>query len=307
MSSGQQQAGRALEDPSIRTYRYVRAAIIGSMLLLFISLALQVASDGWAVKSSISEYYYYSVRGVLIGTLVTTGVALVAIQGRPGLEETALNLAGMLAPVVALVPTPLLPLGALQCVGSRSRCIPEEFLAGVVNNMSALLLLGVPLLAFAWWTALSAGRWDLPTRKGLAAATGVWALFALWFGPTASWPLRDSFLAWSHYASAIAMFGSVIVVVWYNALRTDCHFQMGRRPVSFRLVYFGVAAAMALTLLVSVVLYFGTVAESRQSLSIVFWLESVLLVLFVIFWVAQTVEFWDEGLPFEARETGRGR
>lgn len=292
-----------LEDPSIQTYRYVRAAIIGSMLMLFISLLLQVVADGWSVNSSISAYYYGSVRGVLIGTLVTTGVAIVAIKGRPGLEDTALNLAGMLAPVVALIPTPLLPMGTLGCPGTQKRCIPEEFLPGVVNNMSALLILGPPLLGFAWWTAMGSGAGDRPTRAGLVGATALWGTFALWFGPTQEWPLRDSFLVGAHYAAAIGMFALIITVVWYNALRTDCHFLMARRKVPIRPVYFIVAGAMALALAVAVVFYFATAQASLQSSSLVFWLEAVLLVLFVIFWIAQTVEFWDEGLPSEARSS----
>lgn len=303
MSGDQQPMGRVLEDTSIQTYRYVRAAIIGSMLFLFISLALQIGQDGWEVQSSVSAYYYWPVRGVLVGTLVTTGVALVAIKGRPGLEDTALNMAGMLAPVVALVPTPLLPLGGMLCPGSQRKCIPEEFLPGVVNNMSALLILGLPLLGFAWWTAIGTGRWDRPTRTSLVSATGLWGGFMLWFGPTAAWPLRASFLMWSHYAAAIAMFGLIIVVLWYNALRTDCHFRMGSMPVSYRPVYFTVATVMALTLVVSAVVYFATADASRASSSLVFWLEAALLVLFVVFWIAQTVEFWDEGLPAEARQT----
>lgn len=301
MSSDQQPLRRVLEDPSIQTYRYVRAAIISSMLLLFISLALQIGADGWEVKSSISEYYYWPVRGVLVGTLVTTGVALVAIKGRPGLEDTALNMAGMLAPVVALVPTPLPPLGEMLCPGSQRKCIPEDFLPGVVNNMSALIILGLPLLVFAWWTAIT-GRWDRPTRTSLVSVTGLWGASALWFGPTDAWPLRASFLMWSHYVAAIAMFGLIIVVLWYNALRSDCHFKMGSRPVSYRPVYFTVAAAMALTLVVSVVVYFTTAEASRASSSLVSWLEAALLVLFVVFWITQTAEFWDEGLPSEARQ-----
>ncbi len=301
MSSGQQLEQPVLEDPSVQTYRYVRAAIIGSMLLLFVSLALQVASDGWDVKSSISEYYYWPVRGVLIGTLMATGVAIVAIMGRPGLEDSSLNIAGMLAPVVALVPTPLTPPAGLRCPGAQQRCIPAEYLPGVVNNMSALLVLGLPLLGFAWWTAIGTGRWDRPTRTSLVAATVVWGVFAAWLGPTDGWPLRSSFLSWSHYVAAIGMFGLIIVVVWFNALRTDCHFRMGQKPVSYRLVYFVVATAMSLTLVVSVVVYFATSEASRESSSLVFWLEAVLLLLFVVFWIAQTVEFWDDGLPSEAR------
>lgn len=302
MNSGRQAGPSELEGPSIQTYRYVRAAIIGSMLLLFISLVLQVGADGGVVKGSISEYYYWPVRGILVGTLITTGVAVVAIKGRPGLEDTALNLVGMLAPLVALVPTPLLPFDEATCREGVERCIPAEFLPGVLNNVSALLLLGAPLLVFAWWTAVAAGRCDGATRVGLAAATALWTAVGLWFGPTSTWPLRESFMMWSHYAAAIAMFGLIIVVVWYNALRTDCHFHVARMRVSYRPVYVVIAATMALALLVSLIIFFATDQASRRSSTVLFWLEAVLLVLFVVFWIAQTVEFWKQGLPSEARD-----
>lgn len=301
MDSGGQAEPTELDGPSIQTYRYVRAAIIGSMLLLFISLILQVGADGGMVKGSISEYYYWPVRGILVGTLITTGVAVAALKGRPGLEDTALNLVGMMAPVVALVPTPLLPFNDAVCPGAIERCIPTEFLPGVVNNMSALLLLGLPLLGFAWWTAVAASRCDGATRAGLITATALWAVVAFWFGPTDAWPLRASFLLWSHYAAAIAMFGLIIVVVWYNALRTDCHFHVARMRVSYRPVYVVIAATMALALLVSLIIFFATNESSRESSTILFWLEAVLLVLFVIFWIAQTTEFWEQGLPSKAR------
>lgn len=301
MDSGGQAGPTELDGPSILTYRYVRAAIIGSMLLLFISLILQVGADGGMVKGSISEYYYWPVQAILVGTLITTGVAVVAIKGRPGLEDTALNLVGMLAPVVALVPTPLLPFNDATCPEAVKRCIPAEFLPGVVNNMSALLLLGLPLLVFAWWTAVAAGRCDGATLAGLIGATALWAAVGLWFGPTASWPLRQSFILWSHYAAAITMFAAIIMVVWYNALRTDCHFHVARMRVSYRSVYSIIAATMAVALVVSLIIFFATDEASRRSSSVLFWLEAALLVLFVAFWVVQTIEFWGEGLPSEAR------
>lgn len=300
MSSERRPALVQLDDASVQTYRYVRAAIIGSMVLLFISIILQVIDDGGTVKGSISEYYYWPVRGILVGTLLATGVAVVTVKGRPGLEDISLNLVGMLAPMVALVPTPLLPPDGTMCPDGQQRCIPEAFLPGVVNNMSALLLLGVPLLVFAWWTAISTGRCDGPTRTGLIAATGLWVVVAVWFGPVESWPLRPSFISWSHYSAAIAMFALIIVVVWFNALRSDRHIHVARMSVSYRGIYFGVAAAMALALVVALIVRFATSEASRQDSTILFWLEAVLLVLFVVFWIAQTREFWNRGLPTEA-------
>ncbi len=102
MSNAQPTANDPVDTPSVQTYRYVRASIVGSVLLLFVAVGVQIVADGGSVESSISAYYYGPVRSVFVGILVAMGLALVAIKGRSGLEEIALNLAGMLAPVAAV-------------------------------------------------------------------------------------------------------------------------------------------------------------------------------------------------------------
>ncbi len=285
-----------IDVASIQTYRYVRAAIIGAVLLLFLAVVLQIIADGGAIRSSISEYYYGPVRSVFVGTLVATGLALVAIKGRPVVEEIALNLAGMLAPVVAFVPTPV-PASDGLCREGAKRCIGAEFLPGVENNVAALILIGLPVLVLAWWTVIRSDVPNRATRLSLTGATVVWAGFAIWF----FWGPRDPFLETAHYVAALSMFGLIVVVVWYNALRTDHAFQMAGRFVSYRVIYRIIAGFMAVVLLMALVYYWASAASSRPDFPVVFVLEAVLLVLFTTFWLAQTLEFWDEGLPREAR------
>ncbi len=280
----------------ISTYRYVRAAIIGSVLLLFVAVAIQIIADGGAVEGSISAYYYGPVRGVFVGTLVATGLALVAVRGRPGPEEILLNLAGMLAPVVAFVPTPVLTAQA-ACRAGATRCIDPEFLPGVENNMSALILVGPAVLVFAWWTAVRSSTMTRSARLSLSAASVVWVGFALWF----FWGPRDLFLEAAHYVSAGLMFALIIAVVWFNALRTDHAFRVGGTSVSCRNVYRIIGGLMTLALLVALVFHWATRTEPDQSFPLIFVLEAVLLSLFLAFWVAQTWEFWNEGVPVEAR------
>src|SRR5205085_6408417 len=55
---------------------------------------------------SISAYYYTPVRGMFAGALLAIGACLVCIRGSTTVEDILLNVAGMLAPVVALIPTP---------------------------------------------------------------------------------------------------------------------------------------------------------------------------------------------------------
>ncbi len=286
----------AMDTTSIETYRYVRAAIIGSVLLLFASVGLQIIADGGRIESSISEYYYGPVRSVFVGTLVATGLALVAIKGRPVVEEIALNLAGMLAPVVAFVPTPI-PASEGLCRVGAERCIGAEFLPGVENNVAALILIGLPILVLAWWTVIRSEVPNRATRLSLTGATVVWLMFAIWF----FWGPRDPFLENAHYVAAISMFALIAVVVWYNAVRTDHAFRVSGRFVSYRLVYRIIAGLMAVSLLTALAYYVASPANSRPDFPIVFVLEAVLLLLFTAFWLAQTLEFWNQGLPREAQ------
>ncbi|MDO5737030.1 MAG: hypothetical protein Q4P15_11205 [Propionibacteriaceae bacterium] len=287
---------RAIDDPSRQTYRYVRAAIIGSVLLLFVSVTIQIIADGGAILSSISAYYYGPVRGVFVGVLVATGLALVAVKGRPGVEEISLNLAGMLAPVVAFVPTPLPAVDGSCRVGAQ-RCIAAEFLPGVENNMAALILIGAPLLVLAWWTAIRIIDFNRSVRLSLSGATAVWIGFAIWFffGP------RGAFLEAAHYVAAGLMFTLIVVVVGYNALRTDHALTVGETSVPCRHIYRVIGVLMALSLVSALVFHWVTRAALDRPFPLLFVLEAILLLLFMAFWIVQTWEFWNAGLPAEAK------
>ena len=92
------EAGRAQ-----KTYRYLRIGLIGAAVML----AAAVVIERWHVdcwQGSISAYYYTPVRAVFVGALVAVGLSLIVIKGE-GHEDVYLNIAGMLAPVVAFVPT----------------------------------------------------------------------------------------------------------------------------------------------------------------------------------------------------------
>src|SRR5687768_9133340 len=85
------------------TFRVMRCAIVAAALLLAIALALEAFRAG-SIRGSISAYFYSPVRSVFVGCLMAIGVSLIAIQARTVPEETFLNLAGLFAFVVALVP-----------------------------------------------------------------------------------------------------------------------------------------------------------------------------------------------------------
>src|SRR4051812_30911011 len=98
--TGQQQ----LVPFAIKSYRYLRLSIVVVVAALMASVLLEVIHAGcW--QESISAYYYTPTHAIFVGGLVAIGVALIAVKGSTDLEDALLNVAGVLAPIVAFVPT----------------------------------------------------------------------------------------------------------------------------------------------------------------------------------------------------------
>ena len=96
-------------DPAraaVTTYNSLRLALAALVLLLFGSVALEAWAAGGCLQPSISAYYYTPAGPVLVGVLVAAGVSLIALKGNTDAEDVLMNLAGMLAPGVAFIPTP---------------------------------------------------------------------------------------------------------------------------------------------------------------------------------------------------------
>ncbi|MFW0796925.1 hypothetical protein AAFP30_24180 [Gordonia sp. CPCC 205515] len=88
------------------TYFALRLMIAAGALLLPVVLVIWAAvSDDVDLQGSISGFYYTDARDVFVGIVVAVGVALIAYRGYSVGENWLLNLAGVLAIVVALVPT----------------------------------------------------------------------------------------------------------------------------------------------------------------------------------------------------------
>lgn len=90
----------------VQTYFVLRMVIAGG------AYALPLVLLGWAgiaadveLMGSISSFYYTPARSAFVGIVVAIGVALVAYRGYTRGENLLLNAAGILAVVVALVPT----------------------------------------------------------------------------------------------------------------------------------------------------------------------------------------------------------
>ncbi|WP_159096479.1 hypothetical protein [Miniimonas sp. S16] len=291
-------------EATLDTYRALRVALVGAGLLLIFSVVLQSVRVG-AVPSSISATFYSPVRGVLVSVLLAVGLALVAIKGRPGLENGLLDLAGLLVPLVGFVPTPIV-LATLPAVDAADfvcpdpgvACVPADVVPGVENNAAAYGLLGVVALGYVWLRLLAAARagqaWRSRTTRGVATATLAWAALGAWFlfG-------RTSFLMHAHYVCAVGFFALLTAVVWLNGRNTQPGADLLRMSErGYRRWYYGIAVTMAAAVIVAIVVFLvrgdGAVPET---LPVTFWLEIVLLLAFVAFWVLQTAEHWNHTAP----------
>lgn len=278
-----------LEVASRKTYRYLRVAVVAMALLLGVSVGIEIVfGPRGGILDSISAYYYTPVRGVFVGALVAVGLGLVAIKGREGPEDLMLNLAGMLAPVVALVPTPIsFPVAGFVV---ERRTVPDALVPAVENNVASLIVLGVVGLVFARAT-VEDGPYRSTHLRNMAGAGVLLAGLTAWFGLA-----RESFLEFGHYAAAVPMFGLIVGVAVVNARHTQRGAVTSRlAAATYRRAYGAIALLMGAVIVVAGVVFWLDSAGHRPFPSWLFWVEVVLLALFAVFWVLQTAENWDEG------------
>jgi hypothetical protein len=256
---------------AITTWRYLRLAMIALVIGLFTAVTYEIVRRGghcW--QTSISAYYYTHAQAIFVGTLIAIGTCLICLRGSTELEDILLNVAGMFAPVVALVPTP--KVGACASLPG----VPEDPTPNIENNVTALLAVG--LVAFLLLAALSWRR-----HQPTAAHIGYGLAFALWLG-VGLWFLhwRPSFVAHAHACAAYTMFGCMIAVAVVNAVS----FKHKQNDPNARNRYSAVAIAMISVPVLAVVggKYRVLAAEIDA------------IVLFAIFWAIQTEELWGEGV-----------
>ncbi|MEP7161663.1 MAG: hypothetical protein ABI746_11250 [Dermatophilaceae bacterium] len=273
-----------------QTYRYLRVGIVVLTAVLGASVVGVVASEGWVWRGSISAYFYSPARSVFVGALMAIGICLVALQGRLHLEEELLNLAGLLMPFVALVPAPY---AATTCGAART-CVPEDLVAGVVNNVWAFAVGAMGAIVVAAVVAARDGRLRGAVRWALLVQAGV--VVTMVAGLQLD---RVRFLAIAHYATATPLFLAMVAVVWVNGRATNRRLRLGDRSVGYGRMYGPIALGMLLVIAVAGVLaaweFFigGRVLSGRW----LFWVETLVLGGFAAFWVVQTAEFWQETVP----------
>ena len=251
------------------TYRYIRFALSGLLLMLTISVAAETARTGW--QTSISAYYYTAAGPVFVAVLSAVGVCLLALRGFTDAENVCLNLAGISAPMVAFVPTP-------------ARGHHPDVHAIVNNALSFLAVLAVGYVAvLAVLLRRRAAGW--PTRWGLAGLVAT----ALAWAIGVAWILIDqtSFAAHAHALAAIFTF---VPFAGVAVLNTDWGVRViageaGASRTRFDAAYWWVIGGMALVVVVFAVLWRWRFA--------LLGVEVGLLALFAVFWALQTIDLID--------------
>ena len=279
----------------VETTQYLRmgraAGAVGRGAAVVVEHARSGSGGRHCWQESISAYYYTPAGAFFVAALVTIGISLIALKGSTEIEDVLLNCAGFFAPVVAFVPTP-----------NRGRCGVITDTANrnlnIANNITAMLIMaGVALVVLAALKVRSGhvpGGGPGPARRvarriarvGFALAVvlyaGLWAVFE---------GNRTWFAANAHSTAAITMFAFIFLVVADNAVNLywTRSARGGRVHVLNR--YSWIAIAM--------VAGFAAVAIRSRVATFshaTIWLETVMITLFVIFWVTQTHELWHAGL-----------
>jgi hypothetical protein len=260
-------------DTALDTYRYLRGGMPVMLVMLASALVIERAGAScW--QTSISAYYFTAVHAVFIGSICAIGTLLVVYKGSTDTEDVLLNLAGMLAFVVAFVPTtrPVLLCGAsalpVDAVSERA----------VVANVWALVIALVVSRAASWWMYRRTGTGRARSALGTVAVWVQRAVLAV--GLVTLIAVPKWFVANAHGIAAAAMFGAFIVTVVINAVLVR---------TSYRLVYQVISVLMVLTLIAAVVVHF--VLDDFNHVVLV--VEVLLIAEFGAYWVVQTVELWN--------------
>lgn len=277
----------ASSSEALITYRYLRFGIVAAVVMLATSVILEARNaPGGCLQTSISAFYYTPVRSIFVASLAVIGFSLIVIRGHSDVEDFLLNLAGMLAPVVALVPTS----NPAKCFSYKDpdpyvmRSGHRELADWVLYNIHVNIQNNIPALLFAGLFALLLLVILLKTRPSkdstkAASRRFTWSLLVT-MGLVLIGALlfihSRRFETNTHTIAATAMFACLGVVVFLTERRCQVH--------TYRLIYRGIWAVMALTLIVAKLPF-------RHNTLVV---EIFEIAAFATFWIVETRERWSD-------------
>ena len=126
-----------------RTYRYLRLAIAGAVVVVFTAVLVAMPTVG--LLPSPSHYYYTPANTMFVGALMAVSVCFFALSGR-GAERVLLDAAATIVPLIAIVPTMISPRSVpgvdADCPRGEGSCVPQTFDAAVDAGIATYLVVG---------------------------------------------------------------------------------------------------------------------------------------------------------------------
>jgi hypothetical protein len=210
-------------------------------------------------------------------------VQFIVYKGSSDTEDVLLSLAGILAFIVAMVPTtrPVLLCGRYG--------LPAEYdvTHAITNNVWAVVIALAIARTVSWWLYR---RTNTTVPRSVLGTVSMYFLRAIMaVGLVALIFFRNRFDSNAHGVSAVIMFLAIIITVVTTAFlvsRQDDAKSPHRHL--YYVLYQSIAAAMIVTLIAVVVLH--VVLDSWNHWVIV--VETALILEFTAYWVIQTVELW---------------
>jgi hypothetical protein len=269
-------------DTALETYRYLRGGIPVMLVMLGAAL-LSERAHATCWQTSISAYYFTSAHGVFIASLCAIGTLLIVYKGSKDTEDVLLNLAGILAFVVALVPTSR---PVLFC-GDAS--LPDGAVTdgAIIRNVWALAVALVVARGASWWMYRRTGTGRDRSTLGNVALWVQRAVLAI--GVVTLIAIPEWFVANAHGVAAVAMFSAFIVTVLINAFLAG-HQDEDKCPHHrlYHVAYQAISVAMVLTLVAAVAVHL--ILDDFNHVVLV--VEVALIFEFGAYWVVQTIELW---------------
>ena len=288
-----------------QSYLYLRISLVGVVFAIFAAvMATPVGykAGGYFLRS-ISHYYYTPARIVFTGALCAAALALIAISGT-GVQSRLLDLAALLAPLIAIIPTRTLAselgveAGLGACVAGWTEkfkdCIPKDQLEYVelglkvwagfaIGGLVIALLQGVIRRVKEWW------YW-IVFVLGIATVVtyGVW-----WWSPWSEID-HEALQLHGHLFAAGTFFVIILVVAVLEALRQwfGDHTDKPKPAFWSRKIYAWIYAGIAVGFSIDIGVAWWVLArdDTIPDGNAVFWIEVFGLVFFALFWGAQTLE-----------------
>ncbi|MFV0464104.1 MAG: hypothetical protein ACK5MP_13055 [Nostocoides sp.] len=292
-----------MDAAAVRTYQYLRVGILALIAVLAVSLLVEISRStgpvcrGIAQCGSISAFFYTPVRTVFVGTLIATGFALIVLRGRPGWEDVLLNVVGILAVGVAIVPAPLQP-GVVAAITDTTAptapTVPSEFRPAVANNVLAFGLIGLAGVAVALLLAARARELTTANVTAISLTAVVLVGYMTWHALG-----LESFLRAAHYVAAMPMFLIMAIIVEINARASAARPRgKGLSQRQFAKTYRVLAVTMIAVLVAAVAIFLAQqVAGWVAPAGWLFWVEAILIAQFGSFWLLQTLDYWQVGTP----------